>query len=102
MNEIRTANVELINKFKQLEQSYKNWLKNSTSIKFATVPEIQNQQQVNKIKPPESLTSDITTEADRGATGAIKPYVRYAKSNSRFLDDTSFSIFVPIPFYRCK
>ncbi|XP_012220408.1 EF-hand calcium-binding domain-containing protein 14 isoform X2 [Linepithema humile] len=67
VNEIRTTNVELINKFKQLEQSY-NGLKNSTSIMFATVSEMQNQQQVNKIKLPESLMGDITTEADRDAT----------------------------------
>jgi len=80
VNEIRTTDVELINKFKQLEQSY-NGLKNSTSIMFATVSEMQNQQQVNKIKLPESLNSDITTEADRGATGAIKSYIRYTKSN---------------------
>lgn len=76
MNEIRATDVELISKFKQLEQSY-NGLKNSTSIMFATVSEMQNQQQVSKIKlGPESLNSDVTTETDRGATGAVKPYVR--------------------------
>lgn len=75
MSEIRTTDMELINKFKQLEQSY-NGLKNSTSIMFTTVSEMQNQQQVNKLKLPESLNSDITTETDRGATGAVKSYVR--------------------------
>lgn len=86
MSEIRTTDMELINKFKQLEQSY-NGLKNSTSIMFATVSEIQNQQQVNKIKP-ESLNGDMTTEMDRGATGAVKPSVkisRHAKFNYRFV-----------------
>ncbi|XP_070154315.1 EF-hand calcium-binding domain-containing protein 14 isoform X2 [Polyergus mexicanus] len=67
VSEIRATDVELIGKFKQLEQSY-NGLKNSTSIMFATVSEIQNQQQVNKIKLSEPLSSDITTETDRGAT----------------------------------
>lgn len=67
VNEIRATDVELIGKFKQLEQSY-NGLKNSTSIMFATVSEIQNQQQVSKIKLPEPLNSDITTETDRSAT----------------------------------
>lgn len=72
MNEIRTTDVELIGKFKQLEQSY-NGLKNSTSIMFATVSEMQNQQQV---KLPEPLNGDTTTETDRGATGAIKQHDR--------------------------
>ncbi|KAM0730913.1 EF-hand calcium-binding domain-containing protein 14 [Formica fusca] len=67
VSEIRATDVELIGKFKQLEQSY-NGLKNSTSIMFATVSEIQNQQQVSKIKLPEPLNSDITTETDRSAT----------------------------------
>jgi len=71
MNEIRTTDVELIGKFKQLEQSY-NGLKNSTSIIFATVSEMQNQQQINKIKLPKPLNGDMTTEMDRGATGMIK------------------------------
>lgn len=75
VSEIHATDVELISKFKRLEQSY-NGLKNSTSIMFATVSEIQNQQQVSKIKLPESLNSDITTEADRDPTGAVKPYVR--------------------------
>lgn len=43
---------------------------------FATVSEMQNQQQ-GKIKLPEPLNNgDMTTETDRGATGAIKPHVR--------------------------
>ncbi|KAL0128813.1 hypothetical protein PUN28_003889 [Cardiocondyla obscurior] len=67
MNEIRTTDVELIGKFKQLEQSY-NGLKNSTSIMVATVSEMQNQQQINKIKLPESLNGNMTTETNRGAT----------------------------------
>lgn len=71
MNEIRTTDVELIGKLKQLEQSY-NGLKNSTSIMFATVSDMQNQQQVNKLKLPEPLNADMTTEMDRGATGAVK------------------------------
>jgi len=71
MNEIRTTDVELIGKFKQLEQSY-NGLKNSTSIIFATVSEMQNQQQINKIKLLEPLNGDMTTETDRGATGMMK------------------------------
>jgi len=71
MKEIRTTDVELIGKFKQLEQSY-NGLKNSTSIIFATVSEMQNQQQINKIKLLEPLNGDITTETDRGATGIMK------------------------------
>lgn len=75
MNEIRTTDSELIGKFKQLEQTYKG-LKNSTSIMFATVNDIQNQQQINKIKLTDSLTEDMTTETDHGATGALKPYVR--------------------------
>ncbi|XP_018367091.1 PREDICTED: uncharacterized protein LOC108763731 isoform X3 [Trachymyrmex cornetzi] len=66
MNEVRTTDVELIGKLKQLEQSY-NGLKNFTNIIFTTVSEIQNQQQINKIKLPESL-SDVTTEINRGAT----------------------------------
>jgi len=72
MNEIRTTDAKLIGKFKQLEQSY-NGLKNSTSIMFATVSEMQNQQQVNKIKLSEPL-NDMTTETDRGATGTVKPH----------------------------
>lgn len=75
VSEIRATDVELINKFKQLEQSY-NGLKNSTSIMFATVSEMQNQQRVSKIKLQESLNSDVTTETDRDATGAVKLYVR--------------------------
>jgi len=71
MKEIRTTDVELIGKFKQLEQSY-NGLKNSTSIIFATVSEMQNQQQINKIKLLEPLNGDITTETDRDATGIMK------------------------------
>lgn len=67
VNEIRATDVELINKFKQLEQSY-NGLKNSTSIMFATVSEMQNQQRVSKVKLPESLNNDVTTETDRDAT----------------------------------
>ncbi|XP_050448874.1 uncharacterized protein LOC126850196 isoform X2 [Cataglyphis hispanica] len=66
VSEIHATDVELIDKFKRLEQSY-NGLKNSTSIMFATVSEIQNQQQVSK-KLPESLNNDITTEAYRDAT----------------------------------
>jgi len=31
------------------------------------------QSQFNRIKLPESLNDDITTEMNRGATGAIKP-----------------------------
>ncbi|XP_025265664.1 uncharacterized protein LOC105254644 isoform X5 [Camponotus floridanus] len=65
VSEIRATDVELISKFKQLEQSY-NGLKNSTSIMFSTVSEMQNQQQVSKIKLPESL--NITTDTDRSAT----------------------------------
>lgn len=74
VNEIRATDVELIGKFKQLEQSY-NGLKNSTSIMFATVNEIQNQQQINKMKLSESLNGNTTTETDRGATGALKSYM---------------------------
>lgn len=70
MNEIRTTDVELLGKLKQLEQSY-NGLKNSTSIMFATVSEMQNEQQVNRIKLPELLNGNMTTETDRGATGKI-------------------------------
>ncbi|XP_011641698.1 uncharacterized protein LOC105430061 isoform X2 [Pogonomyrmex barbatus] len=70
MNEIRATDVDLINKFKQLEQSYVG-LKNSTSIMFATVSEMQNQQQVNKIKLSESLNSDMTTETYRGMTDDV-------------------------------
>ncbi|XP_018402572.1 PREDICTED: uncharacterized protein LOC108779619 isoform X3 [Cyphomyrmex costatus] len=66
MNEVRTTDVELIGKLKQLEQSY-NGLKNSTSIIFATVSEMQNQQQINKIKLPVPLNGDVTTETYRGA-----------------------------------
>ncbi|KAL6445993.1 hypothetical protein ACFW04_000987 [Cataglyphis niger] len=66
VSEIHATDVELIGKFKRLEQSY-NGLKNSTSIMFATVSEIQNQQQVSK-KLPESLNNDIITEAYRDAT----------------------------------
>lgn len=75
MNEIRVTDVELIGKFKQLEQSY-NGLKNSTSIMFATVSKIQNQQQVNKIKLSESLNLDVTTEKDHGATGVVESHIR--------------------------
>ncbi|XP_072759351.1 uncharacterized protein [Anoplolepis gracilipes] len=67
VNEIRATDMELFGKVKLLEQSYSG-LKNSTNIMFATVSEMQNQQQVSKIKSPESLNSDITTETDRGAT----------------------------------
>lgn len=74
VSEIHATDVELISKLKRLEQSY-NGLKNSTSIMFATVSKIQNQQQVSK-KLPELLNSDITTEANYDATGAVKPYVR--------------------------
>lgn len=63
--------MELIGKFKQLEQSYTG-LKNSTSIMFATMTDMQNQQQVNKNKLSESLNGDMTTEMNRGATGAIE------------------------------
>ncbi|XP_029157083.1 uncharacterized protein LOC114929658 isoform X3 [Nylanderia fulva] len=66
VNEIRATDVELINKFKQLEQSY-NGLKNSTSIMFATLSEMETQR-VSKVKLPESLNSDVTTETDRAAT----------------------------------
>lgn len=75
MNEMRATDSELIGKLKQLEQTYKG-LKNSTSIMFATVNDIQNQQQISKIKLTDSLSGDMTTEADRGATGALKSYVR--------------------------
>lgn len=70
MNEVRTTDVELIGKLKQLEQSY-NGLKNFTNIIFTTVSEMQNQQQINKIKLPEPLSGDVTTEMDRGATGKV-------------------------------
>lgn len=95
VNDIRTTDVELINKFKQLEQSY-NGLKNSTNIIFATVSEMQNEQQADKSKSPESLNRDITTETDRGATGAIKSYVRYAKSNCKIYKPVAryFHLFV--------
>lgn len=73
MNEVRTTDVELLGKLKQLEQSY-NGLKNSTSIMFTTVSEMQNQQQVNKLKLPEPLNGDTTTETDHDAVGAIKSH----------------------------
>jgi hypothetical protein len=60
----------LIGKLKQLEKLY-NGLKNSTTIMFTTMSEMQSQ--FNRIKLPESLNGDTTTEMDRGATGAIKP-----------------------------
>lgn len=86
MNEIRTTDVELIGKFKQLEQSY-NVLKNSTSIMFATVSEMQNQQQVNKIKQPEPSNGDMTTETDRGVTGVVKLHIsRHARFICKFVD----------------
>ncbi|KYN34876.1 hypothetical protein ALC56_10844 [Trachymyrmex septentrionalis] len=68
MNEVRTTDVELIGKLKQLEQSY-NGLKNFTNIIFTTVSEMQTQQQINKIKLSESLNGDGTTEINRDATG---------------------------------
>lgn len=74
MNEVRTTDVELLGKLKQLEQSY-NGLKNSTSIMFATVSEMQNQQQINKIKLTEPLNGDMTTETDRGAIGEVKSHM---------------------------
>ncbi|XP_011872023.1 PREDICTED: uncharacterized protein LOC105564328 isoform X2 [Vollenhovia emeryi] len=69
VSEIRTTDVELIGKLKQLEQSY-NGLKNSSSLMLATVSEIQNQQHVNKFKLSES-NGNVTTETDRGATDVI-------------------------------
>ncbi|XP_018052661.1 PREDICTED: uncharacterized protein LOC108690072 isoform X2 [Atta colombica] len=66
MNEVRTTDIELIGKLKQLEQSY-NGLKNFTNIIFTTVSEMQNQQQINKIKLPKSLSGDVTTEMNRDA-----------------------------------
>ncbi|XP_012055596.1 PREDICTED: uncharacterized protein LOC105618675 [Atta cephalotes] len=65
MNEVRTTDIELIGKLKQLEQSY-NGLKNFTNIIFTTVSEMQNQQQINKIKL-KSLSGDVTTEMNRDA-----------------------------------
>lgn len=72
MNEVRTTDVELLGRLKQLEQSY-NGLKNSTSIMFATVSEMQNQQQISKIRLTEPL-SEVTTETDRGALGEVKSH----------------------------
>lgn len=83
MNEIRTTHVELIGKFKQLEQTY-NGLKNSTNIMFATVNDIQNQQQISKIKLSDSLSGDMTTEPIRNATGTLKLYVK-VHATVRFL-----------------
>lgn len=74
VNEIRATDVELISKLKQLEQTY-NGLKNSTSIMFATVNDIQNQQQISKIKQSDSLSGDMTTESDH-TTGALLLYLR--------------------------
>ncbi|EZA53275.1 hypothetical protein X777_06354 [Ooceraea biroi] len=83
VNEIRATDVELIGKLKQLEQSY-NGLKNSTSIMFATVSEMQNQQsQINKIKLPESSNGDTTTEMDHGATDVNDIVQKKVRSDSR-------------------
>ena len=84
MNEVRTTDVELIGKLKQLEQSY-NGLKNFTNIIFTTVSEMQNQQQINKIKLPESLSGDMTTEMNRDATGKVickTSYIKFLLVNS--------------------
>ncbi|XP_039314270.1 uncharacterized protein LOC105203069 isoform X4 [Solenopsis invicta] len=87
MNEIRATDMELIGKFKQLEQSYTG-LKNSTSIMFATMTDMQNQQQVNKNKLSESLNGDMTTEMNRGATDVIDIAQR---RNDRMWRERSFN-----------
>lgn len=89
MNEVRTTDVELIGKLKQLEQSY-NGLKNFTNIIFTTVSEMQNQQQINKIKLPESLSGDMTTEMNRDATD-VNTIAQRKNDKSQMWQKRSFS-----------
>ncbi|XP_011068755.1 PREDICTED: uncharacterized protein LOC105154737 [Acromyrmex echinatior] len=89
MNEVRTTDVELIGKLKQLEQSY-NGLKNFTNIIFTTVSEMQNQQQINKIKLPESLSDDMTTEMNRDATD-VNTIAQRKNDKSQMWQKRSFS-----------
>ncbi|KAG5319914.1 EFC14 protein, partial [Acromyrmex charruanus] len=89
MNEVRTTDVELIGKLKQLEQSY-NGLKNFTNIIFTTVSEMQNQQQINKIKLPESLSGDVTTEMNRDATD-VSNIAQRKNDKSQMWQKRSFS-----------
>ncbi|KAG5315948.1 EFC14 protein, partial [Acromyrmex insinuator] len=89
MNEVRTTDVELIGKLKQLEQSY-NGLKNFTNIIFTTVSEMQNQQQINKIKLPESLSGDMTTEMNRDATD-VSNIAQRKNDKSQMWQKRSFS-----------
>ncbi|XP_006607458.1 uncharacterized protein LOC102678326 [Apis dorsata] len=64
VNGILTANIDLREKVKQLEQSYDS-LKNSTNLMLATIPDIQNQRLDIKTKAfEESIGNDVTTEKD--------------------------------------
>ena len=84
MNEVRTTDIELISKLKQLEQSY-NGLKNFTNIIFTTVSEMQNQQQINKIKLPKSLSGGVTTEMNRDAIGNVICKISHKISTCKFI-----------------
>lgn len=63
----RDVDAELTEKLKQLENSY-NALRNSTSLMLAAIPDIQNQQDVNKGKViGESVNTDATTEREHSS-----------------------------------
>ncbi|PBC26772.1 uncharacterized protein LOC107992612 [Apis cerana] len=64
VNGILTANIDLREKVKQLEQSYDS-LKNSTNLMLAAIPDIQSQKLDIKTKAfEESIGNDATTEKD--------------------------------------
>lgn len=64
VNGILTANIDLREKVKQLEQSYDS-LKNSTNLMLAAIPDIQSQRLDIKTKTfEESIGNDATTEKD--------------------------------------
>ncbi|XP_003693281.1 uncharacterized protein LOC100863018 [Apis florea] len=64
VNGILTANIDLREKVKQLEQSYDS-LKNSTNLMLAAIPDIQSQRLDIKTKAfEESIGNDATTEKD--------------------------------------
>lgn len=72
MNGILTANIDLREKVKQLEQSYDS-LKNSTNLMLAAIPDIQSQKLDIKTKAfEESIGNDVTTEKDHRLGKSIR------------------------------
>lgn len=81
MNGILTANIDLREKVKQLEQSYDS-LKNSTNLMLAAIPDIQSQRLDIKTKAfEESIGNDATTEKDHRLGKSIPIWLNHIISS---------------------